>query len=228
MYSPAAAASIVSDNLILHLDAGDMNSYPGTGTIWYDISGNEYNATISGTNRYTSTDGGKFDYRLSTTDHIILPHQSLQNTSGEYTITFWLQPQSTGTRFFHSVATSSNDNLQILEISSNQISSWNGGSGSISFTNDEIMQVNLTRDSSGTGTIYKNGSNSGGDLTLSDISQVANGGWILNQEQDSVGGGFSTSQNAYMCIMAVYVYNRVLSTTELDENFNILKDRFGL
>lgn len=31
---------IVTDGLILHLDAGDINSYPGSGNTWYDISGN--------------------------------------------------------------------------------------------------------------------------------------------------------------------------------------------
>ena len=31
---------IVEDGLVLHLDAADKNSYPGTGSTWYDLCGN--------------------------------------------------------------------------------------------------------------------------------------------------------------------------------------------
>ena len=34
-------SSIVTDGLILHLDAGDSNSYSGSGNTWYDLSGNK-------------------------------------------------------------------------------------------------------------------------------------------------------------------------------------------
>lgn len=41
--------SIVSSNLLLHLDAFDTSSYPGTGTVWYDLSGNGNNFNIVAT-----------------------------------------------------------------------------------------------------------------------------------------------------------------------------------
>ena len=37
---------IVRDGLILNLDAGDINSYPGSGTAWNDVSGNGSNSTL--------------------------------------------------------------------------------------------------------------------------------------------------------------------------------------
>ena len=40
--------TIVTDGLVLALDAADINSYPGTGNVWYDISGNGNNATKNG------------------------------------------------------------------------------------------------------------------------------------------------------------------------------------
>jgi len=40
---------IVTDSLIMHLDAADRNSYPGSGTAWYDLSGNGINAQHYGT-----------------------------------------------------------------------------------------------------------------------------------------------------------------------------------
>ena len=40
-------ASIVTDGLILHLDAGDSNSYSGSGNTWNDISGNSNHFDIN-------------------------------------------------------------------------------------------------------------------------------------------------------------------------------------
>jgi len=37
---------IVTDGLILALDAGNRFSYPGSGTTWSDLSGNGYNGTL--------------------------------------------------------------------------------------------------------------------------------------------------------------------------------------
>ena len=43
-----AGADFVTDGLILHLDAGNSNSYPGSGSTWFDLSGNNNHATING------------------------------------------------------------------------------------------------------------------------------------------------------------------------------------
>ena len=40
---------IVRQGLYLYLDAGDLRSYPGTGTVWYDLSGFDNDCTLSGT-----------------------------------------------------------------------------------------------------------------------------------------------------------------------------------
>lgn len=49
--------SIVTTNLVQHLDAGDSNSYPGSGTTWTDLIGNT-NGTFINTPTYSSTEGG--------------------------------------------------------------------------------------------------------------------------------------------------------------------------
>ena len=66
--------SIITANLVQHLDAGDSNSYSGTGTNWYDLTTNNVDGTFRGSPTYSSTDGGgsfyfdgvddgiKFDY----------------------------------------------------------------------------------------------------------------------------------------------------------------------
>ncbi len=49
---------IVTDGLVLHLDTGDVNSYPGSGTTWTDLSGNGNNGTLVNGVGYNSANGG--------------------------------------------------------------------------------------------------------------------------------------------------------------------------
>lgn len=48
---------IITDALILHLDAADRNSYPGSGTVWYDLVG-QRNFNLSNGPTYDSSNGG--------------------------------------------------------------------------------------------------------------------------------------------------------------------------
>ncbi|MCF8300498.1 MAG: hypothetical protein K9I55_05555, partial [Haliscomenobacter sp.] len=40
--------SIITSGLVLNLDASNNSSYPGSGTTWNDISGNNNNALLNG------------------------------------------------------------------------------------------------------------------------------------------------------------------------------------
>ena len=49
---------IVSDGLVLCLDAANPRSYPGSGTSWYDLSGNGNNGTLVNGVGYSSDNAG--------------------------------------------------------------------------------------------------------------------------------------------------------------------------
>ena len=53
---------IVTDGLVLCLDAADLKSYPGSGTTWTDRSGNGYNATLNNGPTFNSANGGSIDF----------------------------------------------------------------------------------------------------------------------------------------------------------------------
>ena len=53
-----SASSIVTSGLQLYLDAGQAASYPGTGTAWTDLSVNGRNGTLTNGPTYSSADGG--------------------------------------------------------------------------------------------------------------------------------------------------------------------------
>jgi len=218
---------IPTDGLTLYLDAGNRKSYDGEGTTWFDLSGNRNHAQLSGSIDYSVDDGGKIDYRgvSQTTNYVSMPINVLQDSGTIYTMVMWIQPVNEGTRYFNSVSsTASGNNAGIIEIASNNISSWLGGS-SVSFTNNEFLQLTLIRNGSNSGTLRKN-IDSTVSATLYDLT-TANG-WVLNQEQDSVIGGFDPNQNAYAAFSVYLFYNRALSASEVTQIYNYFKGRYGL
>ena len=53
-------SSIVRDGLVLHLDAANVKSYPGTGSTWNDISGNGADCTMVGSPVHTQNGGQSY------------------------------------------------------------------------------------------------------------------------------------------------------------------------
>ena len=68
VYNP----SIVTDGLVLCLDAGNSKSYPGSGTAWSDLSGRGNNGTLTNGPTYSSTSGGYISFD-GTNDYIYTP-----------------------------------------------------------------------------------------------------------------------------------------------------------
>ena len=53
---------IVTNGLVLNLDAANKDSYPGTGTTWYDLSGQGYNGTLINGPSFNIDSGGCIDF----------------------------------------------------------------------------------------------------------------------------------------------------------------------
>ena len=92
-YSP----KIVTDNIVLHLDAGNPKSYVGSGTSWRDLSGGGYHATMYGTVPYETdttpcfnfgTASGTYSYNVNmgfTFGGNMVP------TTGDFTFSCWIK-----------------------------------------------------------------------------------------------------------------------------------------
>ena len=80
---------VITDNLILHLDAGDTASYSGTGTSWNNLVSSNYNATLYNGAVYDSNDGGSIFFDGSNDYAEITSAAALGQFSGNYTIEFW-------------------------------------------------------------------------------------------------------------------------------------------
>jgi len=208
--------NIVRDGLVLALDAGSPRSYPGSGTTWYDLSGNGNNGTLNSVT-HSSTNGGVFQTAGSSSSYIDIP--SLNLTSTNYTI-FTSARYSGATRgrmvngknnnwlMGHWGATTENYYAEgwVSTVSKGASdTNWRIYHATGHIANDSYQQyVNSTLSSSSTG-----GSQGPNGLTVGKI-------------------GYSTSEVSTGEVAFVLAYNRVLTAEEVQQNYNATKSRFGL
>ena len=69
---------IVTNGLVLYLDAANKKSYPGSGTTWTDLSGNNNTGTLTNGPTFDSNNGGSIvfdgtnDYVSNTMSNCVL------------------------------------------------------------------------------------------------------------------------------------------------------------
>lgn len=79
-----------TDGLVLYLNAADVDSYPGYGTTWYDLSRNGNNATLVSSPLYVDK-AFTFD---GTTQYASVPYSNFMKIPTSTTINIWYYPNS--------------------------------------------------------------------------------------------------------------------------------------
>lgn len=85
---------IVTDGLILCLDAGNSRSYPGSGNTWTDLSGLGNNGTLTNGPTYSTDGSGSFLFD-NTNDLVIGPNNSsfiFTASARNFTVEQWIKP----------------------------------------------------------------------------------------------------------------------------------------
>ena len=60
MSASVGPTTFIDDSLVLHLDAANINSYPGTGTVWKNINGTVADGNGTGSITYSTSNSGYF------------------------------------------------------------------------------------------------------------------------------------------------------------------------
>ena len=79
--------NIVKSGLVFHLDAGTIESYPGSGTSWYDMSGNENHGTLTNGPTYNSVNQGSVVFD-GTNDYVTTT--DVHHGTSEFTLESWV------------------------------------------------------------------------------------------------------------------------------------------
>ena len=213
---------IVTDGLIMYLDAANRKSYPGSGTTWYDLSGNGNNGTITGgsmshsfsINRgvmiFPKISGNyiNISLNLSTTNHTIIGASRYVSTV------------SVSGRVFSGL----NNNWLLGHWSNSTVKHYANGwitdaGGSEQTDTNWRIYTSLGNYSSDQWTFYVNG-----NIDTGPNNGGANGpnGFSLGRYAPN-NTEYSNSHVGFLM-----AYNRVLTDAEVKQNYNALKGRYEL
>jgi hypothetical protein len=228
---------IISNGLILYLDAGNAASYPGSGTTWTDVSGNINTGTLidgpiytSGTPSYFTFDGTN-DYVLANNTNLnsLSLTSRFSNTSVSHFS--WVYPTGAGVLVAELGQTAPNSgwhdsNIEISAGGAFSFSTWHNGLTSKVVSTNQLFNiwyyVGFTYDGT-TLTAYINGS-SIGTTTFTRTAPSQTHYALFAADFTNMGTG---GQGIGRCA-SFSVYNRALSASEVLQNYNSLKDRFDL
>jgi hypothetical protein len=225
--------NIVTDGLVLFLDAADKNSYPGSGTTWTDLSSSGNDATLVNSPTFNSDNCGSIVFdgvdQYATFSRITMAKESATIMGWCYVDDFTTGRSNAGRIFVKDSSASymkmivffdgeygfeTNTNSDPFELSG----AMGGPIADSGITTGTFFHFALVFDSS-TSHGYVNG-----DLT--DSTGIAD-----SMNLDRIGEeSSSSSYPAYMKgkIFNIMIYDTVLSAKEISQNFNAHRSRFGM
>jgi hypothetical protein len=224
--------TVVTQGLVLALDAADRNSYPGSGTTWTDLSGNGNNGSLENGVGYTSSNGGSLSFD-GTDDYVDIGNCTDFFPSGSQShnisISLWVKLPDTSNNIVFGQQNVGNERLYISTYDGNWDVgwgqySWSSTGASGTFINSSTNWTNLVmRVSNGVATLYVNSieSISKTDTSVNLQGKLPIGVYFYLNSIDSPN---SNPNN----ISVAQIYNRALTASEIQQNFKALRTRYGI
>jgi hypothetical protein len=221
------SSGIVVDGLILHLDAQNLSSYPGSGTDWFDLTANASTASLENTTFFTSEyNQDWFNFNGSNSlakipNNVVFDNQTI-------TVETWVKTANLSQNGFFFEKGDLNTQYSLFQGGSSLIWRQNiGGLTDLSIDSSvlsgttQFSQIVGTY-SSGNRKLYINSVLVASDSQAGTINTDAGG--------ISIGayGGFSGGRGYYYTgsIAVIRVYSKQLTDAEVVQNYNITNDRF--
>lgn len=220
MVAGPSGAGIVVSGLVMHLDAGNASSYPGSGTDWTDLSGSGNNGTLTNGPTYNAADGGQIVFD-GTNDFVDCGNAaSLQ--LAVYTLEIWFKADNTNSSYRGLITKELAYGLYLLNnvMGRYDTPSVNFTSTGTNAGDNTWRQLVLTTDVAGGNnqSIYVNGA-----------AILTAAGSVGSQSNPvRIGSAFSAGQNLSGSASIARIYSRALSAGEISQNFNANRGRFGL
>ncbi len=218
-YSP----NLVTNGLVLCLDAANARSYPGSGTSWYDLSGrgntcvfastptyNSTHFTFNGTSHYgTITNNSTLDFSAQQTLLIVMRHSYTSGRRNPWNQAYagygtWTHEQ--GESISQYFGDGGGDNSPYI------------GPGSATTSRNVWNFMCSTRNTSEQKWYLNDG--------LSSTTSHSYGTLATTSANILIGYGYAGYWQGDMAM--VIAYTRALSAEEVSQNFNTLRKRFGV
>ena len=214
--------NIVTNGLILNLDPGNPNSYSGAGNTIYDLAGFGNTGIIVNGPAFSGINGGSLSYD-GTNDYMYVQHNNSQNLT-YITVSAWFNFPVVP---FSGLGINKESSFRLMSAESYTTTaggrlggSWGTGvgPGATTLSPNRWYQIVMTADGT-TQKLYVNGSL---DYTLNNSALASINSNVLSFATYHFG-----SSNFMNCQMSqALIYNRALSATEIQQNYNATKGRF--
>ena len=221
--------NIVRDGLVLALDAASPRSYPGSGTTWYDLSGNGNNGTL--VNSTFSNNVIQFD---GTNDYVSVGNVGSNSIK---TVICWFSMNNVNTNMalfgFGTEASNTQDVFMWGQDSNGPFgfNHWNGDSWGYAGGEDDIKNQGFFQVIAE----FHFSDYTDNRLWINGVSKTLSNqrGTNLQRTQSNNFGighnGWSTASETWNgSIASVLVYDRAFTAEEVTQNYNAQKSRFGL
>lgn len=222
---------IVTNGLILDLDAAKKDSYPGTGTSWRDISGNSNNGTLINGPTFNSGNGGSIVFD-GVDDYVLCSKQNALVNTTQFTLGAWMKRNlSNSLVIIGQIETITNDVSFELWSDGNayfEVGNGSNGFGYVANTSTNWQYLVMTFDGTQPTPGEKLKGYINGTLqTLTYNGTIPSTTGTVNTNLN-IGAYIPNSNYSNGNISVVQLYNRALSSSEITQNYNALKGRYGL
>ena len=215
---------IITNNLVLHLDAGNSSSYSGSGTTWSDLSGSSNDATLTNGITYSSDNGGVLD--LNGTSDYIITGSDMFNANSNFTFSIWFNSDDFSEQKAFAADVNNSQCLFLRYNSGIQVVNSNtavlGSFSSSTLSTNTWYNITFTK-SSTTYTLYINGSS---------VSSLYGISHSFTHSPDTIGANHNTGgggKNFFNGkISKVLAYSTALSASDVQQNFDATRVRYGL
>lgn len=227
--------NIVTSGLILNLDAANPRSYPPAynGTTWFNLASSSFNGTLTNGPIYNSTNGGSIVFD-GVDDYTLLPNVGVSNLSA-FSVSFWARTSTGGincTAYSEGTPSSWPSNLFIIYFGNTN----DGGRCRVWFgfpsVGDALIGTTVVNNNRWYYVTYNQTNTSNRTLAINTVVEATNTSTITSTATNaSIGannnnGTFTQFYNGSLA--NITVYNRALSSSEITQNFQATRARFGI
>mgnify|MGYP002630841861 CR=1 FL=1 len=216
------APSIVTDGLSLYLDAANTRSYPGSGTAWYDLSGNVNHGTLVNGPTFDSGNAGSIVFD-GTNKYVNFPNPLNQTQLDQiWTVQSWI---NITTAPYQILVGGLNSDLFIEYVQGNNSLLYLNGSPNDYYTyggqftsQGWVLATFRFNNSTGDRQILRNNTNistTGPNQTSTPSGQLST--FTLSSSNNAINGKVAN----------LFIYDRYLSDEEILQNYNVIKNRYS-
>ena len=216
----AAGPNVVKNGLVFALDAGNTQSYPGSGTTWTDLSGNNNTGTLTNGPTFSSDDGGYIDF--DGTNDRVETSSDMFNPNANFTFSVWIKFDTvdststiisdfTNTGSIQIVYNATASGIRIVKSFVSTVDTFSNSALSANIW----YHITITRQSN-TYKLYIDGS------FISEFTDTK----TYSRGAQSIGVNYNGNSAFDGKISSIYCYSKRLTESEVLQNYKALKNRF--